>query len=218
VFDPASLEPRTVLGRCDGAPAGFPLPSALDACQAVTVACTPVPGTAGTHASTCTATDGSGNQTTATIQVTVLAPLRLAFDAPLEDDNAADDIETDADATNLFEVKRAIPNKVKVHACDGADVTKAIAGSVTLRLSIHYRDDAGTASTSIEPAYQGVGGPDGRLVLLGNHFHYNQKTAAGTYPSGSSGNSRYFQNVVTLTYNAAPTVVAAQEDARLESR
>ena len=218
VFDPATLEPQTVLGSCDGSPVGFTLPSALDACQAVTVACTPVPGAAGTHTSTCTATDGSGNQATATIQITVLAPLRLAFESPLEDDNAADDIETDADATNLFEVKRTIPNKVKVHACDGTDVTKAIAGSVTLRLSINYRDDASPASTSIEPAYQGVGGPDGRLVLTGNHFHYNQKTATGTYPSGSSASSHYFQNVVTLTYDAAPNVVAAQEDARLESK
>ncbi len=218
VFDPATLGPRTVLGSCDGAPVGFTPPAALDACQDATVTCTPVPGAAGTHASICTATDGSGNVATAAIEVTVLAPLRLAFGAPLADDNAAGGIETDADATNLFQVNRTIPNKVKVHACDGADVTRAIAGGVTLRLSVHYRDDASTASTTIEPEYQGVGGPDGRLVLVGNHFQYNQKTAAGTYPAGSSASSRYFQNVVTLTYSATPGVVAAQEDARLESK
>ncbi len=219
-FDPTTLEPQTVLGTCDGSPVGFTPPSALDACQGVTVSCTPVAGDSiGANTSTCTATDGSGNQTTATIAIHVVAPLRLAFRSPLEDDNAADDIETDADVANVFEVKRTIPNKVKVHACNGADVTAAVASSVTLRLTVSYREDGDPGpGTSIEPDYHGVGAPGGVLVLTGGQFHYNQATDPATYPPGSVNDGHHFRNVVTLTYDSAPGVVAGREDVRLESR
>ncbi len=218
VFDPATLEPRTVAGACDGSSISITPPTATDACQDVTVTCTQVPGTAGTHASTCTATDASGNVTTATIQVTVLAPLLVKFQAPLWDDNEGDDIETDADSTNIFQVGSAIPNKVQIYTCDCTDITKSIASSVTVRLAVKYRDDANPgSSTPIDPIYQGTGGPNGQLVLRGNHFHYNQKTVPGTYPTGTWWNSHYYQNVVSVTYNSAPNVVVAQEDVRLET-
>jgi hypothetical protein len=220
VFDPASLGAQTVLGSCDGAPVRFTLPAATDACQAVAVTCTPLPGDSlGANTVTCTATDGSGNHTEATITVNVLPPLRLAFQAPLSDDNVADDIERDADVANVFEVKRTIPNQIKVFACSGADVTTAIAGSVTLRLTTSFRDDtSNSAGTAIVPSFTGVGDAGGVFVLTGDHFQYNQKTDATTYPSGSINNSHYFENIVTLTYNAAPSIVAGQEDVRLESK
>jgi hypothetical protein len=104
-------------------------------------------------------------------------------------------------------------------ACSGADVTTAIAGSVTLRLTTSFRDDTGSgAGTSIVPTFTGVGDVGGVFVLTGNHFHYNQQTDPKSYPTGSINNSHYFDNVVTLTYNAAPSIVAGQEDARLESK
>jgi Nidogen-like/HYR domain len=220
VFDPGSLGTRTVLGSCNGAPVSFTLPTATDGCQAVTVTCTPLPGDSlGANTVTCTATDGSGNDTQAAITVNVLAPLRLAFQAPLSDDNVADDINTDADVANMFEVKRTIPNQVKVFACSGADVTTAIAAGVTLRLTTSFRDDtSGNAGTAIVPTFTGVGDAGGVFVLTGDHFHYNQKTDSTSYPAGSVNNTHYFQNVVTLTYNAAPSIVAGQEDARLESK
>lgn len=220
VFDPASLGTRTVLGRCDGEPVSFALPTAIDSCQGVTVACTPLPGNSfGANTVTCTATDGSGNHTDTTLAVNVIQPMRLAFQAPLSDDNVPDDINTDADVSNVFEVKRTIPNQIKVFACDGTDVTVALASSVTLRLTVNYRNDTSSgAGTAIVPIFTGVGDAGGVFVLTGDHFQYNQKTDPDSYPAGSINNSNYFDNVVTLTYNAAPSIVAGQEDARLESK
>jgi hypothetical protein len=220
VFDPASLGPRTVLGSCDGAPVSFTLPTAIDACQAVTVTCAPLAGNSlGANTVACTATDGSGNHTEATITVNVLAPLRLAFQAPLADDNVADDINTDADVSNVFQVKSTIPNQIKVFACSGADVTTSLASSVTVRLTVNLRSDTSSgAGTSIVPVFTGVGDAGGVFVLTGDHFHYNQKTDPAVYPAGSINNASYFDNVVTLTYNAAPGIVAGHEDARLESK
>ena len=220
VFDPGSLNPQTVLGSCDGTPVSFQVPTATDSCQGAIVTCDPLAGNSfGVNRVRCTAIDGSGNQTTATITVTVVEPLRLAFLAPLSDDNVPDDINTDADVTNLFEVKRTIPNQLKVFACNGADVTVAIASSVTLRLSVSLRDDTNSGpGTPITPTFTGVGDPDGVFVLTGNHFHYDQKTDPVNYPVGTINNTRYFDNIVTLTYNSAPSIIAGQEDARLESK
>lgn len=222
VFNPETLGPRTVLGNCGGAAVGFTLPTATDSCQSagVTVTCTPVPGTSfGATASTCTATDASGNKRTATIAVNVLQPLRLAFEPPLEDDNVPDDIRTDADATNLFQVGSTVPNKLRALACNGADISRAIAGSVTLRLTLFLRSDTSAgAGTPITPSYTGVGAPGGVLVLTDGAFQYNLKTDRATYPSGTSNNSSYFDDIITATYNAAPGITAGQEDARLESR
>jgi len=220
VFDPGSLDTRTVLGNCDGAPVSFTPPTATDSCQGVTVTCDSLSGdSVGVNTVTCTAVDGSGNHTEAIITVNVLAPLRLAFQAPLSDDNVADDINTDADVANVFEVKRTIPNKIKVFACDGADVTTGVADSVTLRLTVNFRDDGnGGTGTSIVPTFTGVGDVGGVFVLTDDHFHYNQKTDPDSYPTGTVNDSHYFDNVVTLTYNSAPNIVAGQEDARLESK
>jgi len=220
VFDPSSLGDQTVLGNCDGTSISFTPPTATDSCQAVIVTCDSLAGNSfGTNSVTCTATDGSGNHTTATITVNVIQPLRLAFQEPLSDDNVADDINTDADVSNVFEVKRTIPNKIKVFSCAGTDVTAAIASSVTLRLTINLRDDTSSGpGTPIVPSFIGVGGADGRLVLTGNHFHYNQDTNLTDYPTGTNNNTQFFDNVVTLTYNSAPSIIAGQEDARLESK
>ena len=119
----------------------------------------------------------------------------------------------------MFEVKRTIQNEIKVFACDGADVTTAITDSVTLRLTINFRDDASPGpGTSIVPNFIGVGDVDGVFVLTGNRFHYNQKTDPSTYPAGTVNDTHYFDNIVTLTYKAVPNIVASQEDARLESK
>jgi hypothetical protein len=219
VFDPATLVPQTVAGRCDDLTSvSFTPPRALD-CQSVSVTCTPIDGSSrGAHTSTCTATDADGRHTTATITVNVLAPLHFHVEAPLWDDNDPDDIETDGDSTNLFTVGHSITNKVQVLSCACADVTKSIAGTVTARLTVRYRDDADPSSiTSIVPTSTGVGGPNGELVLKNGFLQYVQATNALLYPADSWDNSHYFQNVLSLTYNSAPTVIVGQEDIRLES-
>ena len=219
VFDPASLGPRTVLGSCGAGNVSFTLPTATDACETATVTCTPVAGTSvGANTVTCTATDVAGNVTTTTITVNVLAPLRLAFHSPLEDDNQANDVDTDADVANLFKVGSTIPHQLKIFACNGTDVTASVASQVTLRLTETYRSGVGGASSTIVPEYSGVGDAGGLLVYNGAFFKYNLNTNKSDYPAGTASSAAYFSSLVTATYNVAPWIVVAREDARLESR
>lgn len=217
VFDPITLAPQTVAGNCDGSPVTFTPPTAFD-CQAVTVTCTPVAGNSlGANISTCTATDVDGRQTTATITVNVLEALHVRVQAPLWDDNDPDDIETDGDSTNLFAVGSTITNQVKVYSCDCADVTASIANTAIVQLAVKYRDDADpSASISITPTHAGIGGPNGELVSTGDSFEYDQATDS-TYPSGSWYDGHYFQNVISVRWRSAPSVVVGAEDVRLET-
>ena len=219
VFDPGSLAPRTVLGTCANAPVSFTLPTASDVCQATTVTCPALPGNSvGANNVTCTATDLSGNQTTVVIVVNVLAPLRLAFQSPLEDDNAPDDPNTDTDVGNVFKVGSTVPHKIKIIACNGTDVTAAFASRVTLRLTETYRSGVGNGSTAIVPEYNGQGDAGGVLNYDGSQFHYNLSTNAARYPAGTTANAAYFSSLITATYNSSPGIVAGREDARLESK
>src|SRR5207244_1998711 len=127
-----------------------------DVCQRVTVTCSPLVGNSfGANSVSCTATDAAGNQSTTTLTVNVIEPLRIAFLSPLADDNVADDINTDADATNVFQVKSTIPHKVKLYACSGADVTAARA--VTVRLTVSLRTGDVGSGINIIPTYTGAG-------------------------------------------------------------
>ena len=218
-FDVGSLGPRTVLGNCSGAALTFALPTAADTCQTVTVTCAALAGSSvGANDVTCTATDAGGNVTTTSIVVNVLAPLRLTFLSPLEDDNVANDISTDADVANVFKVGSTVPHKLALVACNGTVVTAAVAGQVTLRLTETYRSGASGASTTIVPEYTGQGDAGGVLNYNGAHFAYNLKTDAAHYAAGTVNNPGYFSSVVTATYNSAPGIVAGQEDTRLESK
>src|SRR5262249_14594145 len=142
VFDPGSLGPRTVVGSCGTAPLTFTFPTATDNAGPVTVTCGTVAGTSfGANTVTCTATDASGNVATTTITVNVLQPLRITFQEPLEDDNVADNVDTDADIINVFKVGQTIPHQVKLLACNGQDVTSTAA--VTLKLAVSLSGTGG---------------------------------------------------------------------------
>jgi hypothetical protein len=216
VFDTV-LSPQTVVGNCSGGQATFTLPTAHDTCQAVTVTC-PLAGTSyGTNAVTCTATDPSGNHTSTTITVNLVAPLRVVFQPPLADDNVADDINTDADVANVFQVKQTIPHQVKLLSCAGDDVTDSVA--VTVRLTVRKRTDSSTAGgTNIVPTYNGVGDSGGLMVLVDHKYKYNLATDAADFPTGTLYNLDYFDSIVSVFYNSAPSTIAGQEDARLESK
>jgi hypothetical protein len=220
VFNAATLGAQTLLGNCSGAALAVKVPTATDVCQSVTVTCAPLAGNSfGSNVVTCTARDAAGNTTTASITVNVLQPLRLAFQSPLSDDNVANDINTDADISNVFQVKSTIPHKIKIFACNGNDITASVASSVTLRLTVNYRNDGSSgAGTAIVPTYNGQGDAGGVFAFDGSQFHYNLSTDPATYPTGSVNNSNYFDDVATATYNVLPGVVAGQEDARLESK
>ena len=218
VFDAASLGPRTVSGACSSTPVAFVLPTATDGCQAVTVACgTVASDSAGANTVTCTATDVTGNRATTTITVNVLVPYRLGFTS-LGDDNVRDDPETDADKINVFKSGGLVPHVVKVYSCNGTDVTSTIGTTMTLHLTVRYRSTlAGVGDEVIVPEYTGVGDAGGLMVNTGGSFKYTLNTNTTDYPAGTINTAAYFNTLVQATYNSAPGVVVAQEDARLES-
>jgi hypothetical protein len=187
------------------------------------VTCTPSSGSVlgpGTHTVTCVATDASGNTSTCSFTVTVLQALQVIFEAPLEDDNMRDEIETDLDVANRFKVGQTIPVKVKVLDCSGNDVTATLGTALTVRIDTTEREDQGTASTlvsDIPEDFNGVGEPESVMVLMGDHFQYNLDTdglETGTF----SDPNRFFRVLVNVEYNTDPGIVVGTEDALLESK
>ncbi|HVV81431.1 MAG TPA: HYR domain-containing protein [Kofleriaceae bacterium] len=219
VFDAASLATRTVTGSCAADPVSFPLPTATDGCQAATVTCAPLPGNSvGTNTVTCTATDASGNKTTANLTVNVLAPYRVAITS-LADDNVADDPATDADVSNLFKTGTNLPHYVRVYNCSGADVTGTAHLRLTLRMTVTLRSGVGAAGdVSIVPESSTT--PDAGDVMAYNsgYFKYTLATNLNDYPSGTVNNSTYFNTLMVATENSSPGVWVGREDARLESK
>ncbi len=215
-FDLASLGDRTVLGACSSALVDFSLPTATDECSQPSVSCTTVAGnSAGANTVTCTATDGAGNSSQATITVNVLSPLRIAFASPLSDDNTADDITADADVANKFKVGQTVPHKVKLYSCGGADVTASLGSSVTVKLAVYAGvNPTGTNLVNDLDDYNGVGDVGGVMTLTGGHFQYNLHANSDDYTSGGA----QYSSVVTVSYDSAPLTTSGVEDARLKSK
>jgi hypothetical protein len=207
---------QTVLGSCSGAPVTFVKPAAADGCQDAVVTCSPVAGNSfGANTVSCRAVDPSGNLATTTITVNVIQPLRIAFLAPLADDNVADDIASDADVANVFQVKSTIPHQLALYSCSGADVTTSV--SVTVSLTVTLKDGSGVGSdTNVLTAYTGVGDAGGVMVLTDGKYKYNLKTTG--YKTGTAASSLYFDSVASVRYTSSPGITAGQEDVRLESK
>lgn len=209
-----------VPGGCDS-PVMFQTPTATDNSDGVRVVCSPASGavlTPGVHTVTCTATDSSGNRSQSSFRVTVLPRLRVAFQAPLQDDNQADDIEKDADAANLFRVGGAVPHIVKLYDCKGRDVTAAVAPLVQLRLNVTERELRGAGSVQIADLPEKasvVGGAKGAMVPVDGTFQFNLDTRV--FEAGTLANARFFRSHVRAAYTAVPGVYF-EEDATLESR
>jgi hypothetical protein len=215
-FDAGSLAAQTVAGSCGAGDATITLPTATDACSVPNVTCTAVAlGSAGANVVTCTATDGAGNTAQAELTVNVLSPLRVAFQSPLADDNAANDISTDADVANLFKVGQTIPHKVKLYNCSNQDVTASVAGSVTVSLAVYAgASNSGTNLVNDLNDYTGVGDVGGLMTYTDGHFQFNLKANSGDYTAGGA----QYSSVVTAVYNSAPLTPAGVEDARLKSK
>ncbi|HOW97214.1 MAG TPA: DUF5011 domain-containing protein [Kiritimatiellia bacterium] len=203
------------------APVFFRAPTATDNSDSVSVVCVPAPGSflaPGAHTVTCTATDSSGNRSQFVFRVTVLPFLRVAFQAPIQDDNKADDIEKDADQANLFRVGVPMPHIVKLYDCKGRDVTAAVAPLVKLQLNVTEREQRGAGSVQVaDPPEKAsvVGGAKGAMAPVGDTFQFNLDTQ--TFEAGTQNNARFFRSLVRAAYVAVPGVFF-EEDAMLESR
>ena len=164
-----------------------------------------------------TARDGHGHTASVTITVTVLARLQVMFLAPLEDDNRRDDIHHDHDVVNRFRAGTNVLHRVKLVACDGHDVTQAMAPLVTVKLHVTERTQGNDRLVVDVPEdWSGVGAPGGVMVPNAGAFAYNLKTAG--YEANTIDNHRYFRALVKVAFTAHPTLTVGREDARLESK
>ena len=192
-------------------------PLAVDGAGApVPVTCEPISGP-GLHLLQCTAADGHGNVATTTIAAIVLPSLRVAFQAPLADDNRRNDPFSDADVVNKFKAGSTVPHRIKLYTCSGVDVTFISPLLVTVWLDVTERNQLTNALVvDVPEEFTGLGGPGGLMVPIGDNYFYNLKTRG--YETGTTNNARYFQSMVTVTYDLFPTLVAGREDAALESK
>jgi hypothetical protein len=216
ITGPAAGSTQFVLGSCAGTTVDLGV-KATDNCGSVKLACTTVAGNAfGANAVTCTATDPWLNTSSLSYTLVVLEPLRVVFTSPISDDNVADDYTKDLDALNRFQVGSTIPHKVTLNNCQGANVTTSVAVTVKLAVSERTSDAPTGVVADIAAVYNGVGDAGSLLVLTDGQYHYNLLTRG--YEAGTVNNNRYFQSIVSVSYNSAPGIVAGAEDAHLESK
>jgi hypothetical protein len=206
-----------------GGVVNYTVPTALDQCAgSVGVTCSPASGdvlAAGIHTVNCSATDASGNTGTCSFTVDVKERLQARFVAPLSDDNADNNIETDADVVNTFKVGSRVIHKVKLFDCAGNDVTEAYASLVSVKLDVTLRTTTNTGSdvvNDVPEVSSGVGNAGGLMIPVGDHFQYNLDTTG--YAAGTVNDERFYRSAVTVEWVSAPGLVVGGEDALLESK
>jgi hypothetical protein len=206
-----------------GGGVNFAVPTALDQCAgSVAVTCSPASGdvlAAGVHTVNCSATDPANNPATCSFTVDVKERLQARFVAPLSDDNADNNIETDADVVNTFKVGSRVINKVKLFDCAGNDVTEAYASLVSVKLDVTLRTTTNTGSdvvNDVPEVSSGVGNAGGLMIPVGDHFQYNLDTTG--YATGTANDERFYRSAVTVEWVSAPGLVVGGEDALLESK
>jgi hypothetical protein len=214
VFEPATVGEQAVVGGCSPTQLEFVVPSAVDACRGVAVSCAPLAANSfGANRVTCVAEDETGNTATAEITVHVLEPLRIAFRAPLGDDNVPGSIDTDADVANFFRSSQVVVHKVRLYDCASTDVTTL--APVTVGLSVHPTAAEGEPDSVNEVSESTVRGDAGSLMTLTDGaFQYNLKTNTADFPPGG----KMFRSIVTVTYTASPLTGVGMEDAILVSK
>jgi hypothetical protein len=145
--------------------------------------------------------------------------LQARFVAPLSDDNADNNIETDADVVNTFKVGSRVIHKVKLFDCAGNDVTEAYASLVSVKLDVTLRTTTNTGSdvvNDVPEVSSGVGNAGGLMIPVGDHFQYNLDTTG--YTAGTVNDERFYRSAVTVEWVSAPGLVVGEEDALLESK
>jgi len=200
-----------------------PLPDVTDNCDTeVDVTTDPPPGTqlgVGVHTITATAVDDDGNTSTCTFTVTVLAGVQVVFNCSLSDDNKPDNIETDADVRNRFDVCDRIPICVNLRdLCSQKDITSSLASSVTVILDVSERAGSYTDSTLVQDIDENPSTPgdDGTVMPYRcGQFCYTLNTKS--YEKGTVNNTHFFRADVRVYYNSNPDVLVGREDASLES-
>jgi len=206
-----------------GQPVNYPMPTASSDCDPnVSVVCTPEPGSIkgpGLYLITCVATDSAGNQATKKFKLVVLESLRVVVDSPLKDDNVANDVETDADKENKFQVGSTQPIKVRLLDSRNNDMTLLYGLTVSVKLDLTHRGPGSNGSVELADLpekYSGTGWSNGYMAYKFSNFQYNLKTDG--YPKGTEKNNTFIRALVTVESALFPGVILGQEDVLLESK
>ncbi len=206
-----------------GQPVNYPMPTATSACDSnVTVVCSPAPGSIkgpGLYQITCTAIDSAGNTSTKKFTLVVLESLRVVVDSPLKDDNKADNIETDADKENSFQVGSTLPVKVRLLDSKDRDMTLLYGLTVSVKLDVSHRQPAANGSAliaNLPVSFSGVGWSNGQMAYKLCDFQYNLKTAG--YPKGTEKNNTFIRARISVESLLFPGVTIGEEDVLLESK
>lgn len=206
-----------------GQPVNYPMPTATSACDSnVTVVCSPAPGAIkgpGLYIITCTAIDSAGNSSTKKFKLVVLESLRVVVDSPLKDDNKADDIETDADKENSFQVGSTLPVKVRLLDSRNRDMTLLYGLTVSVKLDVTHREPGINGSVelaNLPERFSGTGWSNGYMAYKFSNFQYNLKTDG--YPKGTEKNNTFIRARISVESLLFPGVTIGEEDVLLESK
>lgn len=222
---------------CEGA-VDYTPPVAVDNCGGpVTVVCTPPPGSVfgpGQYTITAVATDAAGNTNTCTFTLTVVAPLQVVFDCPMDDnlqDNTAQpdsgfndmncpDAPGTTEYVTPFHCGSTVVHCVRLLDCNGNDVTCSEAPYVTVHIDVTERMGCYTNSclVNIPPLnYQGIGCAGGIMVPNNNgEFEYDLNTSG--YQTGTLNTDIFFRSCVWVEYNSSPGCPVGLEDVILQSQ
>jgi len=218
-----NVDPIVVTSAFVGQPVNYPMPTATSACDSnVTVVCSPAPGSIrgpGLYLITCTAIDSAGNSSTKKFKLVVLESLRVVVDAPLKDDNNADNIETDADKENKFQVGSTLPVKVRLLDSRNRDMTLLYGLTVSVKLDVTHRQPGVNGSVelaNLPEKFSGTGWSNGQMAYKLCDFQYNLKTDG--YPKGTEKNNTFIRARISVESLLFPGVTIGEEDVLLESK
>ena len=206
-----------------GQPVNYAMPTASSDCDPnVSVVCTPAPGSIkgpGLYLITCVATDSAGNSSTKKFKLVVLESLRVVVDSSLKDDNVADDIETDSDKANKFQVGSTQAFKVRLLDSKNRDMTSLYGWTVNVKLDVTHREpgaDGSVELADLKEKYSGTGWSNGYMAFKWSSFQYNLKTDG--YPKGTVKDDTFIRALITVESALFPGVIIGQEDVLLESK
>lgn len=222
---------------CEGA-VDFQTPVAFDNCgNAVQVTCNPPSGSVfgpGDYTIKCTAVDASGNTNECSFTLTVLAPIRVVFDSPC-DDNIADnfaqrdsgfnnmncpDQPSTTEYVNCINSGDIVCHRVRLLDCNGNDCTASLASCVTVYLDVSERRGSYTNSVLVNNLTTNFCGsatsPGCVMVPYNGEFIYNLNTSG--YPRNTVNTSTFFRSCAWVEYNSSPGVPVGMEDVVLQSQ
>lgn len=198
---------QTFVGNCAGGAIAYTRPTVGDACDAAPVVSCPVlaSDSFGDHLITCTARDARGNTNSSSFHVAVLVPVKVVVQPPLKEVG-----------DNLVKLGSVVPHKVKLFDCRGQDVTSVVPAVAKLAVALK---SGNCQSTNAVASHSGAGDAGGTMVKVsdGSSWFYQYSLSTKNFQVTASVPS-FYESLVTVSYAAAPGVMAGQKAVTLETK